>query len=138
MNFVISLYLDWSKSERQRESTDFDFYKTHVCILLSSSNGSIMKDTLSFLCNVVRTIFYSVFPNLLVLSLSTFFPPSHLLGGKEFLAIYFNFHCFSYFFLSFKKKVLFYKCCSDNFFVKNALVLWYTFLILGLVFYVKK
>jgi hypothetical protein len=80
--------------------------------------------------------------NHLLLSLSPFFNtlPLYFFTSlspdrrQGLLAICFNFH----FFLSPKKKVLFSKCWSDSFFVKNALVFWYTFFDPWLCFLISK
>ncbi len=68
-------------------------------------------------CQLLTTLSFTIS---LVLSPSTFFPPSPMLCGKEFFVSHLNFLFFS---SAPRKKSNFSKCWSDNFFCKKHLSL---------------
>ena len=66
----------------------------HFCILLSNPIGFIMKDILSFLYNVLPTIYYSLFHHLISGLPLYFFLPSPQLGGNFFRIFFRTFYFF--------------------------------------------
>jgi hypothetical protein len=96
------------------------YIKCILCILLSNSNGFIMRDTLSFPCNVVPTIYYSLFHHFINTLPLYFFPSLSLVRWQGIFCYLFKFSLFFFtFFHSPPKKYFFPNVGQTIFFCKK-------------------